>query len=146
MAAVISRLAGEWRGEESIAATRWGPGGHASALLSVASKFNGRALVQDYRQERDSQPSWQVHAVFVVEPDHDQYSLYWFDSHGFVPGMPAPGVWDGERLIFVRSSPRGQTRHVYVFEGEDAFSLRLESSFDGGVKWEEVMRGIYRRL
>nr|BAO24107.1 hypothetical protein [uncultured bacterium] len=142
---VLARWVGHWHGEETIATTRWGQGGPATAELITQMELNGRVLVQDYRQERDGKPSLQVHAVFVAEPDHDQYSLYWFDSYGFVPGTPAPGLWNGERLTFVRSSPRGQTRHVYAFDGDDVLTLRLESSFDGGVSWELVMTGRYVR-
>jgi hypothetical protein len=101
-------------------------------------------LLMDYRQERDGRPALQAHAVFTAGPGHDEYALYWFDSYGFVPAQPAPGHWDGERLVFLRSSPRGQTRHAYAFRG-DAFELTLESSFDGGVRWEPVMQGSYRR-
>ena len=86
-----------------------------------------------------------VETVFVAGPEHDQYALYWFDSYGFTPTLPAPGLWDGQRLAFVRSSSRGQTRHVYELRGEDAFALKLESSFDSGVSWETVMTGSYRR-
>jgi hypothetical protein len=142
---VLARLAGEWQGEEAIATTRWGEGGAANGGFTASMELNDRVLVQDYREERDGKTALQVHAVFVAEPDHDQYSLYWFDSYGFVPGTPAPGLWNGERLTFVRSSPRGQTRHVYAFEGEDVFTLKLESSFDGGVSWELVMTGRYHR-
>lgn len=145
-ASMLARLAGEWQGEETIATTRWGQGGPAAGHVTASLQLNGRLLVQDYREERDGKTSLQVHAVFVAEPDHDQYSLYWFDSYGFVPGTPAPGMWDGERLTFVRSSPRGQTRHVYAFEGDDAYALKLESSFDGGVSWELVMSGAYQRV
>jgi hypothetical protein len=144
-ASMLARLAGEWQGEETIATTRWGQGGPATGHFTASLQLNGRILVQDYREERDGKTSLQVHGVFVAEPDHDQYSLYWFDSYGFVPGTPAPGVWNGEQLTFMRSSPRGQTRHVYAFEGDDAFTLKLESSFDGGVKWERVMNGTYHR-
>jgi hypothetical protein len=143
---MLGCLAGEWQGEETIATTRWGQGGRATAHVTASLQLNGRTLVQDYREERDGKTSLQVHAVFVAEPEHDQYCLYWFDSYGFVPGTPAPGLWNGERLTFVRSSPRGQTRHVYVLDGEDAYTLKLESSFDGGVSWELVMNGTYRRL
>jgi hypothetical protein len=142
---MLTRLAGEWQGEETIATTRWGQGGVAMGWFSAHMQLNGRVLIQDYREERDGKPSLQVHAVFVAEPEHDQYSLFWFDSYGFVPGTPAPGLWNGERLTFVRSSPRGQTRHVYAFESDEVFTLKLESSFDGGVSWELVMTGRYSR-
>jgi hypothetical protein len=55
-------------------------------------------------------------------------------------------VWDGRQLTFVRSSPRGQTRHIYAMQGKDCFTLRLESSFDGGVNWEPVLAGTYHRV
>lgn len=142
---VLARWAGQWQGEETIASTRWGEGGAATGRFSAKLDLNGRVLVQDYRQERDGKPALQVHAVFVAESEHDQYGMYWFDSYGFVPSTPAPGVWNGDKLTFVRSSPRGQTRHVYVFESEEAFTLKLESSFDGGVSWELVMTGGYLR-
>lgn len=142
---VLARWAGQWQGEETIASTRWGEGGAATGRFSAKLDLNGRVLVQDYRQERDGKPALQVHAVFVAESEHDQYGMYWFDSYGFVPGTPAPGVWNGDKLTFVRSSPRGRTRHVYVFESEEAFTLKLESSFDGGVSWELVMTGRYLR-
>jgi hypothetical protein len=142
---ILSRLAGEWQGDETIATTRWGQGGPARGHFNAGMQLNGRILVQDYREEREGKVVLQAHAVFVAEPDHDQYCLHWFDSYGFVPGTPAPGMWDGERLRFVRSSPRGQTRHSYAFEGDDAFTLKLESSFDGGVKWELVASGVYHR-
>lgn len=142
----LARLAGEWRGEETIASTRWGPGGPASAHVSARFDLGRRVLLQDYRQEREDRPSLQVHAVFVAGPEHDQYALYWFDSYGFAPAQPAPGHWDGQRLVFLRSSPRGQTRHVYELPDEDSYRLTLESSFDGGIRWEPVMQGIYRRI
>lgn len=143
---LLSRLVGEWRGDETIATTRWGEGGPATGHFRASMQLNARVLIQEYREERDGKTSLDVHAIFVAEPEHDQFSLYWFDSYGFVPGTPAPGMWNGERLTFVRSSPRGQTRHVYVFEGDDAFRMTLESSFDGGVTWEQVVTGLYRRV
>lgn len=143
---MLEALAGEWIGEEDIATTRWGQGGSAKGFINARIDLGGRALVQDYREERDGKIVLQAHAVFVAGPEHDQFSLYWFDSFGFVPGAAAPGLWDGRCLTFVRSSPRGQTRHIYGLEGEGGFTLRLESSFDGGVRWERVMDGRYRRM
>jgi len=143
---MLDALAGNWAGDEEIATTRWGQGGPAKGFIHARIELGGRSLVQDYREERDGKIALQAHAVFVTGREHDQYSLYWFDSYGFVPGAPAPGLWDGQRFTFVRSSSRGQTRHIYALEGAGVLTLRLESSFDGGVSWERVMDGRYRRV
>ncbi|EIL95424.1 MULTISPECIES: DUF1579 family protein [Rhodanobacter] len=142
----LALLAGEWLGEETIATTRWGQGGPASARVSARFDLGHRVLLQDYREERGGQPALQVHAVFAAGPEHDQYGLYWFDSYGFTPTQPALGHWDGRRLVFLRSSSRGQTRHIYESLDEDSYRLTLESSFDGGIHWEPVMQGTYRRI
>lgn len=145
MGNALTLLAGEWQGEEQIATTRWGEGGPATGHFTARFELGGKALLMDYREERDDKPALQAHAVVTAGPEHDEYALYWFDSYGFAPAQPAPGHWDGERLVFLRSSPRGQTRHTYAFDG-DTCVLTLESSFDGGVRWESVMQGSYRRV
>ncbi|MBE1162585.1 DUF1579 family protein [Dyella acidiphila] len=143
---VLAALAGEWRGEESMATTRWGQGGSASGYAHARFELGGKALLQDYRQEREGKPSLQAHAVFTAGQEPGEFALYWFDSYGFAPGQPATGHWDGKRLVFLRSSTRGQTRHIYEFVADGVYRLGLESSFDGGVNWEQVMQGEYRRL
>ena len=138
-------LIGRWTGEEQIATTRWGQGGPATAEVEARLDLGGKAVVIDYREQRDSQPALLAHAVIAPGPEHDQFQLFWFDSYGFVPSAPAPGHWDGQRLTFLRSSLRGQTRHVYTPQADGGYALTLESSFDGGVQWEPVMSGRYRR-
>src|SRR5215469_2553368 len=142
---VLAALAGDWIGDEQIAATRWGQGGAATARVSAHFDLGGKVLLQDYREERDGAPSLQVHAVFMAGPEPGEYALYWFDSYGYAPAQPALGHWDGSRLVFLRASPRGQARHTYDMPGDGSYRLTLESSFDGGVNWEHVMRGEYRR-
>lgn len=142
---ILNLLAGTWEGKETIATTRWGEGGPARGRFTAQLDLGGRALLMDYREERDGRPALQVHAVFTAGPGHDEYALHWFDSYGFVPTQPAPGHLDGERLVFLRSSPRGQTRHIYTLR-DGACELTLESSFDGGVHWESVMHGSYLRV
>jgi hypothetical protein len=143
---ILQALAGEWQGEEAIAATRWGPGGSAQGWISSRLDLDGRVLVQDYREERDGKPALQVHAVFVAGPGEGQYGLYWFDSYGFVPTEAAPGHWDGAALTFVRSSPRGRTRHRYEPLDADTLHVSLASSFDDGASWEPVLSATYRRV
>ena len=138
-------LIGHWTGEEQIATTRWGEGGPATADIDARFAAGGKALVLDYREQRDGKPALQAHAVMAAGPEHDRFELFWFDSYGFVPSAPAPGHWDGQRLVFLRSSPRGQTRHVYAPQADGSYTLTLESSFDGGLQWEPVMSGRYRK-
>jgi|GEM_PF-419290 len=143
---VLAALAGEWTGDESIATTRWGQGGPAIGYANARFDLGGKVLLQDYREERDGKLALQVHAVFVAGQEPGEYALYWFDSYGFAPSQPAAGHWDGKRLVFLRTSVRGQTRHSYDMVADGLYRLTLESSFDGGVNWELVMQGEYRRL
>jgi hypothetical protein len=83
----------------------------------------------------------------ITFDEHAQgFGLFWFDSTGFMATGPAPGEWTGTALCFVRTSPRGQTRHSYIPDGANAYELVLESSFDAGVTWVPVMRGRYIRV
>jgi hypothetical protein len=143
---VLAALAGEWVGEETIATTRWGQGGPAVAHVHARFDLGEKVLLLDYREERDGKTSLQAHAVFAPGQEPGEYALYWFDSYGFTPSQPATGHWDGKRLMFLRTSLRGQTRHIYEWETDGLYRLVLESSFDGGVNWERVMEGEYRRI
>ena len=143
---VLAALAGEWVGDESIATTRWGKGGPAMGRVHARFDLCGKVLLLDYREERDGKGALQAHAVFVAGQEPGEYALYWFDSYGFTPSQPATGHWDGKRLVFLRTSQRGQTRHIYEWVEDGIYRLVLESSFDGGVNWERVMEGEYRRV
>ena len=142
----LNMLAGEWVGEETIAASKWGPGGRAAARISARIDLGGRALIQDYSAERDEKPWLSAHVVFAFDEPNASYSLYWFDSLGFVPAQAAPGQWNGEALIFIRSSPRGMTRHTCRFPEPRKYRLTLESSFDGGATWMPVTEGSYLKV
>lgn len=143
---VLAALAGEWIGDETIATTRWGQGGPAVGRMHARFDLGGKVLLLDYREERDGKASLQAHAVFAAGQELGEYALYWFDSYGFTPSQPATGHWDGQRLVFLRASSRGQTRHIYEWVTDGLYCLVLESSFDGGVNWERVMEGEYRRM
>ncbi len=141
----LSLFVGEWAGEEIIAPSKWGAGGVASSRISARKGLNHYVLTQDYRAVRDGKPWLEVHAVFTFDEQNATYRLFWFDSLGFVPEIPALGQWDGEKLMFIRTSPRGKTRHTYDQFGDESYRLILESSFDDGKTWSRVMHGSYTR-
>ena len=142
----LAALSGGWIGDETIMTTRWGQGGPATGRVYARFDLGGKVLLLDYGQERDGKLALQAHAVLVAQAEPGEYALYWFDSYGFTPSQPATGHWDGKRLVFLRTSQRGQTRHIYEWAGDGLYRLVLESSFDGGVRWERVMEGEYRRV
>jgi hypothetical protein len=142
----LQKLVGHWHGKETIQPSRWGAGGPAQAQVACREALGGKAFVQDYQAERDGKTWLQAHAVYARQAEAADYSLFWFDSLGFVPQEPVPGTWDGNDLVFVRTSPRGQSRHTYTFIDEDTYEMRLESSFDGGLTCLLVMAGVYARV
>lgn len=142
---ILWKFAGAWRGHEQIQSSKWGEGGLALSSVTSELRFDDRLLVQDYAAQRDGKDWFDAHAVFSFDANDGSYRLFWFDSLGFVPEQAASGTWNGESLTFIRISPRGQTRHVYTPVSDYEYSMRLESSFDGGANWILVMEGRYSR-
>jgi len=142
---VLSTLQGEWTGQETIAASKWGPGGLAISRVSSRFELGGRILVQVYEAVRDGSPWLSAHAVFTYDEESGEYGLYWFDSLGFAPLERAAGHWNGTALEFIRRSPRGISRQSYVPGEPGSYGLTLESSFDQGATWIPVMNGNYLR-
>jgi hypothetical protein len=65
---------------------------------------------------------------------------------GFVPMSPATGAWNGSELTLERSSPRGAARVTYGFDGADAYRMRLQFRPAGSDAWQDMVRGVYRRV
>src|SRR3954451_10265621 len=61
----LAVLAGEWRGEETVFASRWAEGGKATSEVSARIDLDGFYLIQDTRQTRDGKASFATHAVFT---------------------------------------------------------------------------------
>jgi hypothetical protein len=141
----LQAFAGEWTGAEQLAASRWSPGGPATARVSARMTLGGYYLVQDYAEQVDGRTTIEVRAVFAWDEERRQYLLYWFDSYGYAPQQPGTGQWQGDTLVLTRVSSRGVARHSYRVEGPDAYTLKIENSFDGGTSWQPVVEGRYLR-
>lgn len=141
----LSRLVGDWLGQEEIQSSKWGEGGSASAQVRCREALEGNVFIQEYAAERDGKRWLEAHAIFSFDASTSACSLFWFDSLGFIPEKPAQGSYVAQTLSFVRTSARGQTRHTYVFIADGLYKMRLESSFDRGSTWSLVMKGTYTR-
>jgi hypothetical protein len=138
-------LTGNWSGEEQLSPSPWQEGGSAMAYIGASSDLGGFYIMQEYRQVRDSGISFKARGMFGYDTADRLYKLYWFDSLGYQPPAPASGLWTGDTLSLTRPSMRGVARHVYTFEGADAFHLAIDYSSDRGENWQHVLSGQYRR-
>jgi hypothetical protein len=140
----LSTFVGEWVGEERVAPSRWFEAGEARGFVTARPDIDGFAVVQDYRQERGGRISFRGHGVFTFDAADRRTKLFWFDSLGYVPQAPASGLWEGDTLTLVRPSLRGATRHIYRFEGPDAYALTIQFSPDQE-GWSDLVTATYRR-
>jgi uncharacterized protein DUF1579 len=141
----LHRFAGHWRSDETMFETPWTKGGPAQGAVKAEVILGGFFVKSDYEQARNGAVSFLDHSLVTFDQADAQVKLFGFDSLGFVPPAPAAGQWQDDRLILIRTSPRGQARHDYLFENEDTYRLALSNSTDGGKNWVDVLRGVYRR-
>lgn len=138
----LHRLAGEWRGRETIAPSPWDPSGAvAEAVVRNRVALDGLIVIQDYDQSRDGKVVFQGHGVFGVEGTG--VVLRWWDNWS-----PARrefrGVVDGETLILVSPDPKGQARATWRL-GDRAYDYSLEVSPDGAA-WTTYVTATYARV
>jgi uncharacterized protein DUF1579 len=140
----LAQLAGSWEGEETLHPSPWDPaGGSAKGRYRYEMALEGFYLIGDYEQQRDAEVTFRGHAVIGWNAPHHHYAMYWFDSTGFLPSVPATGPWKDDILVLSHEDPMGH--HQYVFHVRDGeFDMRIENSPDGN-QWTTFMEGTYRR-
>ena len=93
---------------------------------------------------RDGKETFATHGVFTYDREDRLYKLFWFDSLGYYPPSPASGNWQGQALVLVRGSLRGNARHVYEMIDDNSYSMKIQFSPDSE-GWNDVLTGVYRR-
>ena len=136
-------FAGEWEGPETMMPGPMGPGGTATGKMKARVDIDGFYVISDYAQEKDGNVTYRGHGVYGFDAQAGEFTWYWVDSMGF-PSVPARGKWDGDTLTFTSTSPHGQGRYVYRFQGTDKHHFRIENCFDGKT-WTVFMDATYVR-
>jgi uncharacterized protein YodC (DUF2158 family) len=141
----LTRLVGEWKGEETMHPSRWDPkGGVASGRNDNRLALGGFAVLSDYEQKRDGAVTFTGHGVYTYAPDDDEYTLHWFDCLGSPPEVFV-GRFDGDVLTVAHGGPGMHVRMTSDFSEAGVMGASMEMSEDG-TEWKLLFKAGYRRV
>lgn len=140
----LEKLAGTWKGTETMHPSPWDPaGGEALGITRARVALNGFAVIVDYEQSREGKSTFQGHGVYTWDPQAGEVVLHWFDCMG--QGTEEfRGAWDGDRLQLESRNPMGFARMSYDFSRAGRLVSRMEMSQDGQ-GWAALFDGSYER-
>jgi len=138
----LSRMAGEWVGEETMFPSPWSPEKQSRTSRVRSRMLDGFFLVSDYQQKAGDDVSFRGHGVYSWDPAAEHFVMYWFDSMGGAGGV-ATGPLEGDVLTFRNTSPMGHHRYRYTFE-PSAYTFEMAMSEDGG-EWTTLMEARYSK-
>jgi len=142
---LLGRLAGTWKGRETMHPSQWDPeGGVASGHNENVLALGGFALISDYHQERNGAVTFSGHGVYTYSPDDDRYRLHWFDSMGSPPEV-FEGVLERDVLELAHGGPGMHARLTYRLAKPDRMDVEMEMSPDG-IGWSVLFEATYERV
>jgi len=141
----LERLAGRWRGVETMHPSPWDPeGGSAIGRNDWRIALDGFAAITDYEQERDGRITFRGHGVMTYDPKDACYVLHWFDSMGSPPEV-FRGNFDGEVLTVSHGGPGMHARLTWDFRRKGVLRSSMLMSQDG-VNWAPFFGCDYERV
>jgi hypothetical protein len=142
----LYRLAGEWRGEDTMFPSDWAPEGSvAQASHSNRVSLGGFGVIDEFEQSRDGVVTFAGVGMWTVDPadTKNQCVLYSFDSLGM--GMETyRGGWKGDVLIVQSRNPMGHFKMTYDLSDPDTVRSRMDFAADGKA-WGGMFEGVYQR-
>ncbi|MCA8975216.1 MAG: DUF1579 family protein [Planctomycetes bacterium] len=141
----LERLAGTWRGKETMHPSEWNPDGCiADGVTTSRMAIGGFGVVTDYEQSIGGNTTFSGHGVYTVDQSNNDVVLYWFDSMG-TGCEEFRGGWDGDKLVLRSKSPMmGHMRMTYDFGTDGKLRSSMECSQDGA-QWRGMFDGDYDR-
>ena len=140
----LARLAGTWKGTETMHPSPWDPkGGEADAVTVSRVALGGFAVVVDYEQSHGGRRTFEGHGVYSVDAGSKEVVLHWWDAMG--QGVEEfRGGWAGDRLRLTSSNAMGRFRMTTTLTAPGEMTARMESSTDGE-QWTALFDGRYAR-
>jgi hypothetical protein len=137
----MQKLEGVWTGIERIE----GEGGshEAQGRWEFHTVFDGRFLLCDYVQTAPDRPMAVGHGVFRKDDSTGALTVSWFRSPCATGTHQREGVAEGDKMVFVETTPNGSTRTTYSVALNRLSIVTERSVREGG--WKSVFVGSYRR-
>jgi hypothetical protein len=140
----LARLAGTWKGKETMHPSQWDPkGGQADGETRARVALGGFCVTVDYAQTRDGVRTYEGHGVYAWDGGTGEVVLHWFDSMGGTR-EEFRGGWHGDTLMITSKGPMGFARLTYDFGKPGQLSSTMQMSPDGS-KWSTLFDGVYTR-
>lgn len=140
----LMRFVGDWSGDEKLAPSPWGEGGPAFGSARYSRRLDGMGLLLDYRQQINGATVFDGHGVFLIEASTGDVLWWWFDSMAIPPEGPARGRWNGDTLLFEKTTAQGVSRYGYQLRGE-RYEFWIENKFPGQSEFTRFLTGEYAR-
>ena len=138
----LEKLAGVWRGTETMHPSDWDPqGGQAEGVTRARVALGGFPVIVDYEQIRGGERTFEGHGVFTWDPQAREVILHWFDSIG--QGREEfRGGWTGDVLAVTSKNQMGFARLTYDRSTPGTLLSGMEMSRDGK-NWSSLFDGQY---
>ncbi|MGE3171637.1 MAG: DUF1579 family protein [Planctomycetota bacterium] len=141
----LEKLAGIWRGTETMHPSQWDPkGSTAEAESRCRVAVGGFHVVVDYEQKRDGVVCFEGHGVYCWDAEKGEVVLEWFDSIG-TGREQFRGGWKGDVLTLQSHGPMGHMRLTYDHSKPGQLGSAMDMSPDGKA-WSRMFDGVYRRV
>jgi hypothetical protein len=138
----LAFLLGSFTGSEHMHASAWAPAGPATSSVEGTAELDGTLVVQRYRQWRDGTTSFELVAVWMVDPHSDEILYYGFDTAGFPADPPARGTWQDSGLVLERTTARGSSR-LTVSPTSTGWSWTKEFRAPDASAWGPVQDAVF---
>lgn len=140
----LARMAGNWKGEDTMYPSQWDPKGSvANAMMKARVDLSGFALICDYVQEKDGAVVFTGHGVTTYDPEQDLYTLHWFDCMGSPPEV-FTGNLKNDILTVAHGGPGMHARLTYDLSKPGTLRTSMEMSQDGKA-WNKMFDGVYTK-
>lgn len=136
-------LEGRFHGVDRVAASAWSEPETARVTAVGDVELGGALLIQRLTETRAGGTFEAVHA-FMVDRESGDVLLYGFDTFGYPPEPAARGRFEGDRLVLLRATERGQSRTVFA-PTPAGFDWSKEFRPAADAPWQPVVAGTLTR-